>query len=344
MSQMPHNDPALGDAHACDAIDMVIVPRAHDIGGFAVRRALPAPRRQMVGPFIFLDQMGPADFVVGEGIDVRPHPHIGLSTLTYLHDGEIIHRDSLGTEIAIRPGAVNWMTAGRGIAHSERSGKDFRAAGGRLGGLQMWVALRAGQEEREPAFIHHGADALPVVEGDGSTARIVAGRLFGATSPLADVTDAIFADVEMLAGSKLPLDADDGGTRHLHRRRAKSRSPANVSPAGRLLVFRARRQDHDDRDAGFAFRGPRRPDDGRAPSHLVEFRLVPQGPDRGGQGGLESRAVRRRARRERVYPAARMRASDASKRIETGQPRERHCVSTKLIAEDRSVKDPPARP
>ena len=238
MSQMPHNDPALGDKHACDAIDMVIVPRAHDLGGFEVRRALPAPRRQMVGPFIFLDQMGPADFIIGEGIDVRPHPHIGLSTLTYLHDGEIVHRDSLGTDIAIRPGAVNWMTAGRGIAHSERSGRDFRATGGRLGGLQMWVALRKEQEEREPAFVHHEAGDLPLVEGDGSIARVVAGRLFGAESPLAGITDAVFADVEMLAGSKLPLDADIE-ERAIYIVSGEIEISGERFAGGRLLVFRA---------------------------------------------------------------------------------------------------------
>ena len=238
MSQMPHNDPVLGDSHACDAIDMVIVPRAHDIGGFQVRRALPAPRRQMVGPFIFLDQMGPADFVVGEGIDVRPHPHIGLSTLTYLHDGEIIHRDSLGTEIAIRPGAVNWMTAGRGIAHSERSGTDFRAKGGKLGGLQMWVALRAAEEEREPTFIHHGSDDLPIVEGDGSTVRVVSGRLFGTRSPLANVTDAVFADVRMRAGARLPLDSDVE-ERAIYIVSGEIEIAGERFAGGRLLVFRA---------------------------------------------------------------------------------------------------------
>jgi redox-sensitive bicupin YhaK (pirin superfamily) len=237
MSEMPHNDPALGDALACDAIDMIVVPRARDIGGFEVRRALPAPRRQMVGPFIFLDQMGPADFVIGEGIDVRPHPHIGLSTLTYLHDGEIMHRDSLGTEIAIRPGAVNWMTAGRGIAHSERSGRDFRARGGRLGGLQMWVALRAHEEEREPAFIHHAESDLPVVGDRGVTARIVAGSLFGATSPLAQVTDAVFADVQLAAGAQVPLDADME-ERAIYLSAGEIEIAGDVFAAGRLLIFK----------------------------------------------------------------------------------------------------------
>ena len=127
MSWQPCPDPTPGDARAADLIETVIVPRARDLGGFEVRRALPSPKRQMVGPFIFFDQMGPAEFVLGEGIDVRPHPHINLATVTYLFDGEILHRDSLGTEVPIRPGAVNWMTAGRGIVHSERTAAEVKA-------------------------------------------------------------------------------------------------------------------------------------------------------------------------------------------------------------------------
>ena len=237
MADTPHSDPLPGESFASDAIDDVIVPRARDIGGFEVRRALPTPRRQMVGPFIFLDQMGPADFVVGEGIDVRPHPHIGLSTLTYLHEGEIVHRDSLGTEIAIRPGEVNWMTAGRGIAHSERSGRDFRAKGGRLAGLQMWVALPAREEERAPAFVHHPADELPNVEGEGKRVRIVAGRLYGATSPLAAVSDAVFADVRLDAGASLPLDAETE-ERAIYIMSGEIEIAGDIFAAGRLVIFK----------------------------------------------------------------------------------------------------------
>ncbi len=237
MSAAPADDPAPGDSFACDAIEMVVVPRARDIGGFEVRRALPAPRRQMVGPFIFLDQMGPADFIVGEGIDVRPHPHIGLSTLTYLHEGEITHRDSLGTDIVIRPGEVNWMTAGRGIAHSERSGADFRAKGGRLSGLQMWVALHAGDEERAPAFTHLRADELPLVEGEGKRVHVVAGGLYGAASPLARVSDAVFADVQLEAGARLPLDADIE-ERALYVVAGWIDIAGDVFAAGRLIVFK----------------------------------------------------------------------------------------------------------
>ena len=141
MSWQPAEDPKPGDRFGCDAIETVIMPRARDLGGFEVRRALPSANRQMVGPFIFFDQMGPAEFLLGQGVDVRPHPHIGLATVTYLFDGEIVHRDSLGTLEPIRPGDVNWMSAGRGIVHSERSGAEARSVGAKLFGIQSWVAL-----------------------------------------------------------------------------------------------------------------------------------------------------------------------------------------------------------
>src|ERR1700680_3537955 len=161
MSFFPGKDPRPGDAPACDAIERVIVPRTSDIGGFTGRRALPAAQRRMVGPFIFLDHMGPAEFRAGQGIDVRPHPHIGLATVTYLFDGQIMHRDSLGSAEAIRPGEVNWMTAGRGIVHSERSDSLVRARGSRLHGMQSWVALPNESEESAPSFSHYGTDFVP---------------------------------------------------------------------------------------------------------------------------------------------------------------------------------------
>src|SRR5215475_2116958 len=164
MSWTPTEDPQPGDVHACDAIEQVIVPRARDLGGFEVRRALPAARRQMVGPFIFFDQMGPAEFLIGPGIDVRPHPHIGLATVTYLFDGEIFHRDSLGSARAIRPGDVNWMVAGRGIVHSERTPPEPRRTGQRLHGIQAWVALPLELEQSEPGFFHHPMSTLPLIE------------------------------------------------------------------------------------------------------------------------------------------------------------------------------------
>ena len=146
MSFAPDKDPQAGDAPSCDAIELMIVPRSVDLGGFSVRRALPHSKRRMVGPFIFFDHFGPAEFRSGQGIDVRPHPHMGLATVTFLFDGEIVHRDSLGTAVPIRPGEVNWMTAGRGIVHSGRTPPELRAAGARLFGVQTWIGLPAERE------------------------------------------------------------------------------------------------------------------------------------------------------------------------------------------------------
>jgi redox-sensitive bicupin YhaK (pirin superfamily) len=208
MSFFPGKDPSPGDAPAGDAIELMIVPRSVDLGGFAVRRALPHVKRRMVGPFIFFDHFGPAVFDAGTGIDVRPHPHIGLATVTFLFDGEIMHRDSLGSAVPIRPGEVNWMTAGRGIVHSERTAPDHRAGGERLHGLQCWVAIPREDEEIDPAFAHHDAAELPVVAGDGKTVRVIAGHLYGARSPLATLSETIFADVTLSPGTTLPIDAD----------------------------------------------------------------------------------------------------------------------------------------
>ena len=207
MSWSPCPDPVLGDAASVNAVETVIVPRAVDLGEMTVRRALPSTKRQMVGPFIFFDQMGPAEFLTDQGIDVRPHPHINLATLTYLLEGEILHRDSLGTEQAIRPGAVNWMRAGRGIVHSERTADGRRRTGQRLFGLQTWIALPEAVEESEPEFHHHGAGDLPVIEADGVTARIIAGTAFGATSALETASETLYADLRLAAGRSVPIDA-----------------------------------------------------------------------------------------------------------------------------------------
>jgi redox-sensitive bicupin YhaK (pirin superfamily) len=207
VSFFPGKDPAPGDAPAADAIDLVIVPRSVDVGHFAVRRALPHARRRMVGPFIFLDHFGPAEFHSGGGIDVRPHPHIGLATVTYLFDGEIMHRDSLGTAAAIRPGEVNWMTAGRGIVHSERTPGERRREGEPIHGLQCWVALPATEEEGAPGFAHHDAAALPLVAENGTSARVVAGEIFGVRSPVETLWETLLVDVTLAAGASLPLDA-----------------------------------------------------------------------------------------------------------------------------------------
>ena len=207
MSFTPCPDPTLGDAASGDAIETLIVPRAVDLGEMTVRRALPSTKRQMVGPFIFFDQMGPAEFLTDQGIDVRPHPHINLATVTYLFDGEVLHRDSLGTEETIVPGDVNWMRAGSGIVHSERTSEDRKRRGQRLFGIQSWVALPTSQEESEPEFVHHSADSLPIVAADGVRARLIAGSAFGETSPLATASETLYADVMLEPGSKLQIEA-----------------------------------------------------------------------------------------------------------------------------------------
>jgi redox-sensitive bicupin YhaK (pirin superfamily) len=208
MSWQPDNDPIPGNPRSCDAIEQVIVPRARDLGGFSVRRALPAAGKQMVGPFIFFDQMGPAEFLIGTGIDVRPHPHIGLATVTYLFDGEIVHRDSLGTALSIKPGELNLMSAGNGIVHSERTSAEERAKGPRLFGIQAWAALPQSHEEGAPAFVHHGAGELPRISADGKTVRVIMGQLYGQTSPAAFPHPAFYAEAVLAPGAVLPLDPD----------------------------------------------------------------------------------------------------------------------------------------
>jgi hypothetical protein len=189
-------------------IEHLLRAQPRDIGGFAVRRVLPSGPKQMVGPFIFFDHMGPARLAAGAGLDVRPHPHIGLATVTYLFEGEILHRDSLGSEQPIRPGDVNWMTAGRGIVHSERTPPELRAAGPGVHGIQTWVALPREHEEVEPSFFHHPARTLPVVETPGATVRVIAGRAFGARSPVAVFTDTLYAAAELDPGARLLLPAE----------------------------------------------------------------------------------------------------------------------------------------
>ena len=191
------------------ALEVVVVPRTHDLGdGFEVRRALPSRQRRMVGPFVFLDQMGPHLFSPGQGLDVRPHPHIGLATVTYLFSGEILHRDSLGSVQPIRPGDVNWMTAGSGIVHSERTAREVRQQASALSGLQCWVALPRALEESAPAFLHTGMADLPVEEGEGVTARIIAGSLFGRRSLVPTLSPMFYADVELQPGARLEIPAE----------------------------------------------------------------------------------------------------------------------------------------
>ncbi|WP_085808931.1 pirin family protein [Sphingomonas sp. TZW2008] len=191
-----------------DLIEQTLLPATHDIGGFKVHRTLPHRERTMVGPFLFFDQMGPAQLPPGQGIDVRPHPHINLSTVTYLFDGAMGHCDSLGTAITIRPGAVNLMTAGSGIVHSERSPEDVRPGGPALSGIQTWLALPDGREEIAPAFEHVAADDLPVIEGAGVTARIIMGDLWGKSAPTTTYAGTIYADIRLAGGASVPIDAE----------------------------------------------------------------------------------------------------------------------------------------
>ena len=228
-------NPSLPDS----PIEQMIVPRARDIGGFEVRRSLPAAGRQMIGPFIFLDQMGPAEFHIGEGMDVRPHPHIGLATVTYLFEGEIMHRDSLGVVQEIRPGAVNLMTAGRGIVHSERTAPEMRARGMKMSGLQTWLALPARDEECAPAFVHHGADDLPLVEGEGKHLRVILGTLEGARSPAITASETIFAEALLETGAVLPV-APTHEERGLYIVSGEIDVDGTAFEAGRLLVLRPR--------------------------------------------------------------------------------------------------------
>jgi redox-sensitive bicupin YhaK (pirin superfamily) len=190
-----------------DMILQTLHPATHDLGGFKVHRTLPHRERTTVGPFIFFDQMGPAKLEAGGGIDVRPHPHINLATVTYLFAGAIDHRDSLGTFATIEPGAVNLMTAGRGIAHSERSPAALRADGPELSGIQTWIALPRAKEEIDPAFEHVAKARLPVVEGGGATARVVMGRLWGAASPVTCHSETVYADIHLDPGGAMPVDA-----------------------------------------------------------------------------------------------------------------------------------------
>lgn len=237
MSWLPDKEPEPGDRKSCDALEFAIVPRARDIGNFEVRRALPQAKRQMVGPFIFLDQMGPAAMPAGIGMDVRPHPHIGLSTITYLFEGAIMHRDSEGNALEILPGAMNLMTAGRGIAHSERTPDAQRKSGQRLSGMQSWVALPKALEETDPGFQHYPQSELPVVTDKGVSARVIAGQAFGERSPVTTLSDWFYVDVSLEAGKSVPLDAD-------YEERAIYVAEGTVEIAGesfegpQLLIFR----------------------------------------------------------------------------------------------------------
>jgi redox-sensitive bicupin YhaK (pirin superfamily) len=221
------------------SIENVIVPRARDIGGFEVRRALPHQHRQMVGPFIFFDQMGPARIQPGHGIDVRPHPHIGLATVTYLFDGEILHRDTLGSVQKIRPGAINWMTAGRGIAHSERSDLTWREQGGPVWGIQTWVALPKAHEEAEPDFVHYADATLPIVEADAARLRVLTGSFAGATSPVTTLHETLYVDVQLDAVARFQIPRDAAEDRAIYVVDGAIEIGGVKFEAGRMLLLRA---------------------------------------------------------------------------------------------------------
>ncbi len=232
------------DATQPEVVETVIDTRARDlVDGFKVRRALPSRQRRMVGPFIFLDQMGPEMLSVGKGLDVAPHPHIGLATVTYLFAGELLHRDSLGVVQPILPGEVNWMTAGRGIAHSERTPLEMRANGSELFGIQSWVALPTQSEETEPTFSHHGASELPIIEGDGKRMRLICGSLYGARSPVPLFSDMFYAEILLEGNARFSVPKD-----HEERAAYVVEGAIELTPesatfhAGQLIVFKPREE------------------------------------------------------------------------------------------------------
>lgn len=207
MSWTPGTEPNCTECQTTPDVELIIDAQPRDLGGFSVRRVLPSPARRAVGPFIFLDHMGPADFAPGTGIDVRPHPHIGLATVSYLFEGEILHRDSLGSLQAISPGAVNWMNAGSGIVHSERTSPELRERGYRLHGLQMWVALPLEAEESEPTFTHYPSEVFPQTQVGNAVVRVLVGEAYGLRSPVKSYSSCLYVVVTLPAGKELAVPA-----------------------------------------------------------------------------------------------------------------------------------------
>ncbi len=236
MSWNPTQSPECPNTDA-NALETLIIPRARDLGGFEVRRALPSPKRQMVGPFIFFDQMGPAEFITDGGIDVRPHPHIGLGTVTYLYNGEFEHRDSIGTHQMIYPGEVNWMVAGKGVTHSERTSAETRATKHSLFGIQTWIALPEDREEMEPDFEHHKEAALPTIEDNGVSAKLILGTAYGKTSPVTMQSETFYLDVTLAASSSFPLP-DNHEDRGIYVTEGSISVNGHVYEAGQMMVFR----------------------------------------------------------------------------------------------------------
>lgn len=237
MSWNPSLEPDYPTGNAVDSIETVIVPRARDLGGFEVRRALPSPQRQMVGPFIFFDQVGPAEFLTNQGIDVRPHPHIGLATVTYLYEGRIHHRDSLGTDSWIEAGDVNLMIAGHGVTHSERMDDANPAPVRRVAGVQSWIALPEDREEGAADFSHAAEAALPELQGEGKRVRIILGSAYGARAPVETPSEMFYLDAVLEPGARMPLP-DDHEDRGLYVMDGEIEVAGDRFEAGRMMVFR----------------------------------------------------------------------------------------------------------
>ena len=238
MSRQADNDPVCREGAGKPSIATVVAGRKRDLGGFSVERLLPSAALRRVGPVVFLDRMGPAELPAGHGIDVRPHPHIGLATVTYLFEGGIVHRDSLGFVQSIEPGAINWMTAGSGIVHSERTPPALRSSGSRLHGLQLWVALPRAHEETAPDFRHHPASALPEVMRDGVRARVLVGSAFGATSPVRTLSSMTYVDARLACDATLQWpDAEANDERAAFVVEGAVRCGEAPVPAGSLAVF-----------------------------------------------------------------------------------------------------------
>lgn len=237
MSWNPALVPGCPDDVGADAIETLIIPRARDIGGFEVRRALPAPKRQMVGPFIFFDQAGPAEFLTGQGIDVRPHPHIGLGTVTYLYQGDFHHRDSIGSDQIITPGALNWMVAGRGVTHSERTSTQARQGPNSLFGIQTWIALPETHEDMAPLFEHHAQHALPFITDTGISARLILGQAYGEHAPATLYSDTFYLDVTLAPNARFPLP-DNHEDRGLYITQGSVTIAGQIFDSGRMMVFR----------------------------------------------------------------------------------------------------------
>ncbi|MEM1364299.1 MAG: pirin family protein [Pseudomonadota bacterium] len=237
MSWNPALDPKCHVPTDVAALETLIIPRTHDLGGFEVRRALPSVERQMVGPFIFFDQMGPAEFITDGGIDVRPHPHIGLGTVTYLFQGEFQHRDSLGTNQMIYPGEVNWMVAGHGVTHSERTSAETRAKRSSLFGIQTWLALPESEEDRSASFEHRGQPELPMIEGEGKKLRLIMGNAYGERAPVSALSNLFYLDAQLEPGAKLPLP-DDHEDRGIYVLEGSVEVAGETYDAGSMLIFR----------------------------------------------------------------------------------------------------------